>query len=207
MVLSLEELVILQADSMADDVQIDLDKMCEWTEAQAIEYFESGGTTEPGAAGPFTWGGAETGATPWLRCLAKKPEATHRVVVFSWTGSRGGQGSAHNLMRPNWSAAMASSEVYEVLLPGRGMRQKEALYTSSTELVGALAGALGPALRGGKPYAFVGFSFGAILAYETALAIAQREPGEGPALVCPVSVRGLTRLSLQPHPSASWVNP
>ena len=190
MPLSEAQLLEIQADAMADDVPIDLVTMSEWSEAEAVAYFESGGETVPGAAGAYTRGDAPTGSTPWLRCLGKKPEATHRVIVFNWTGNRGGQGSAHNLMRPNWSAAMEASEVYEVLLPGRGMRQKEALHTSTRELVAALAAALGPALRGGKPFAFVGLSHGALLAFETALAISAAAPGEGPALLCAVSAEG-----------------
>ena len=191
--LSREELLSIQADAMADDVEIDLEKMTSWSEAEARAYFESGGTLEPRSAGSganFTRGDAPTAATPWMRCLAKKPEAAYRVVVFSWTGNRGGQGSAHNLMRPNWSVSMAQAEVFEVLLPGRGMRQKEQLYTDVKQIVSALACALGPALKGGSPYAFVGFSFGAILAYETAIRISASYPGEGPALVCAVSAEG-----------------
>lgn len=194
MPLTLEELESIQADEMADDVPIDLAKMSEWTAEQARLYFESGGAVDPSAGGTsaaFTSGDSvDTGATAWLRCLAKKPDATHRVLFFNWTGNRGGQGSAHSLMRPNWSTAMPDSEVHEVLLPGRGTRQKEPLYTRATDLVAALASTLAPALRGGKPYAFVGFSFGAVLAYETAVQIAAREPGEGPALVCAVSAEG-----------------
>jgi medium-chain acyl-[acyl-carrier-protein] hydrolase len=195
MPLTIEELESLQADEMADDVAIDLAKMSAWTEQQARAYFESGGAVDPAAEGlasaSFTSGAsADTGSTAWLRCLAKKPDATHRVIFFNWTGNRGGQGSSHSLMRPNWSTAMADAEVHEVLLPGRGTRQKEPLYTRVTELVHALAAALGPALRGGKPYAFVGFSFGAVLAYELAAEIAARDPGEGPALVCAVSAEG-----------------
>ena len=40
------ELLDLQADAMADDVEIDLEKMSLWTAEQATAYFESGGTEE-----------------------------------------------------------------------------------------------------------------------------------------------------------------
>ena len=49
MPLSMEILERLQAEAMADDVAIDLARMSCWTELQAIEYFESGGTVKPDA--------------------------------------------------------------------------------------------------------------------------------------------------------------
>lgn len=45
--LSLEELFSIQAEAMADDVAIDLERMRMWTRQQAMEYFESGGTRDP----------------------------------------------------------------------------------------------------------------------------------------------------------------
>jgi hypothetical protein len=49
----MEELSRLQAEAMADDIEIDLERMSAWTEAQALSYFESGGTREPRAPGPI----------------------------------------------------------------------------------------------------------------------------------------------------------
>ena len=37
----------MQADLLADDIEIDFEKMSLWTEAQATAYFESGGEVEP----------------------------------------------------------------------------------------------------------------------------------------------------------------
>eukprot|EP00966_Prymnesium_polylepis_P333799 7389219-Prymnesium_polylepis.1 len=174
MPLTQQQLESIQADAMADDIDIDLERMSLWTEAQAVAYFESGGTEEPpppvaaGITAPFTRGTAETASTPWLACLEKKPAAKYRVVVFSWTGNRGGQGSAHNTRRAplSWSKALAEAEFYEVVLTGRGTRMREALHTDASKLADEMAAALGGALGGGKPYAFVGFSFGACLAWE-----------------------------------------
>ena len=47
MPLTLAELRDYQADALADDVDIDLERMQHWTEEQARAYFESGGTVEP----------------------------------------------------------------------------------------------------------------------------------------------------------------
>lgn len=137
-------------------------------------------------------GAKPTGATPWLACLEKRPAAKFRCVMFSWTGNRGGQGSAHNFRRVplNWATELSEFEVLEVLQPGRATRMKEELFTSTPALVAALASALAEALEDGAPYAFVGFAFGAVLAWEVARAIAASRPGQGPALLCAVSAEG-----------------
>ena len=49
MPLTLEQLEAIQADNMADDIDIDFEKMSAWTEAEAQAFFESGGALEPGA--------------------------------------------------------------------------------------------------------------------------------------------------------------
>mmetsp|Transcript_62297 Transcript_62297/g.103590 ORF Transcript_62297/g.103590 Transcript_62297/m.103590 type:complete len:332 (+) Transcript_62297:35-1030(+) len=185
----------LQAEYLADDVTIDFERMSLWSEAQARTYFESGGqdpvNTTP--APSFTRGGnAPTGTTPWLRCLQKKPSARFRCIVFNWTGNRGGQGSAHNISRApcNWSQSLSDFEVYEVALPGRGTRMKDVLCKDARTLVKQIAEACAKALSGGTAYAFVGFSFGSIIAWEVALAINESHAGEGPALVVAASAEG-----------------
>ena len=92
------ELLDIQADTMADDVLIDLELMSCWSLDDATKHFESGGAWVPPAptvsfTAPFTKGSQPTGTTPWLACLEKKAGAKYRLVVFSWTGNRGGQGS------------------------------------------------------------------------------------------------------------------
>lgn len=47
MPLSAAQLQSIQADCMADDLDIDLERMSLWTESQAIAYFESGGSEAP----------------------------------------------------------------------------------------------------------------------------------------------------------------
>eukprot|EP00435_Cladocopium_sp_Y103_P014701 s1291_g3.t1 len=62
-------------------------------------------------------GTTPTGTTPWLKRLSKaNPEATGRLVIFSWTGNRGGQGSAHNFQRApgRWSEMLKDWEQFEV---------------------------------------------------------------------------------------------
>lgn len=199
MPLTQSELEDVQAEAMADDVAIDLEKMSLWTREEAAAYFESGGEVAPHAAlppftAPFTNGVASTGSTSWLACVEKKPGATRRLVVLSWTGNRGGQGSAHNIRRVplNWSKEVGPEvEVYEVALPGRGTRVKDALYTDTPALVHAMAAEVGGALKGGLPYCLVGFAFGSVLAYELGRAIAHASgQTEGPALLIVCSAEG-----------------
>ena len=47
MVLSQAELEAMQLEAMADDVEIEYDRMAVWTREQAMRYFESGGTDVP----------------------------------------------------------------------------------------------------------------------------------------------------------------
>ena len=51
--LTLSELRELQADALADDVEI-FDEMCSWTKEQVVAYFESGGSEKPSAMTPPT---------------------------------------------------------------------------------------------------------------------------------------------------------
>ena len=201
MPLSLSELQDIQADAMADDVVIDFERMSMWTADQASKYFESGGMEEPTApvaafTAPFTSGTKATAKTPWLASVPKESEAPtkFRVVCFSWTGNRGGQGSAHNLRRVPvpWAKELGNEvALYEVAYTGRGTRMKEALFSDPTSLVAEMAKALGEALADGPVYAFVGFAFGAILAYEVARAIqAASGATQGPKVVVSVSCEG-----------------
>lgn len=133
-----------------------------------------------------------TEKTPWLKAIGKpKPEAKARLVIFSWTGNRGGQGSAHNFMKPAspaWTSILASLEQFEVNFPGRGMRMKDALVVDSVEYAKDMAATLAAVLAGGKPCVFLGFSFGAILAFEVARLL--QEKRLGPLAVFVVSAEG-----------------
>ena len=141
----------------------------------------------------FTNGQKPTGTTKWMRCVGSKPSATRRLILFPWTGNRGGQGSVFSSQK--WSALLPSYEVFEVALPGRGTRMGEACRTDPTVLIHELVAEIGGALKGGKPYVFVGFSFGAVLAFEVGRAIckaAGENGGEGPGLLAAVSSEGIS---------------
>jgi len=129
----------------------------------------------------FKGGVSPTEKTSWLKMLGKaKPDAKARLIIFSWTGNRGGQGSAHNFAKaasPAWAELLSSFEQFEVNYPGRGMRVKDALYEDSAKYVQDIAAALEIALKGGKPFAFLGFSFGAVLAMEVARLMQAKDMG------------------------------
>lgn len=115
---------------------------------------------------------------PWLSAVGKAPaKARVRLVMFNWTGNRGGAGSAHQFMKwPKFLGEAGSPadtwEVCQVNYTGRGSRMKEPLISDATEVATAVADALQKA--GSIPTVFFGFSFGAILAYETALLMAEK---------------------------------
>jgi surfactin synthase thioesterase subunit len=117
-------------------------------------------------------------AAPVLKPVGKAvPKARLRLLIFNWTGNRGGAGSAHQFLNwPKMLAAKSPPETWEVLsvdYPGRGTRMKEPNATEAKEIVVAVADALKKA--GGAPATVLfGFSFGAILAYETAALLAAR---------------------------------
>lgn len=109
---------------------------------------------------------------PWLSSVGKAPpKAKVRLVMFTWTGNRGGAGSAHQFIKwPKMLTEMGSPpetwEVCQVNYTGRGSRMKEALMNDSKAVAEAVADACEKA--GTIPTVYFGFSFGAILAYETA---------------------------------------
>ncbi|CAK9088881.1 Ubiquitinyl hydrolase 1 [Durusdinium trenchii] len=90
-------------------------------------------------------GTVPTGATPWLKKpLKANPDAKGRLVLFSWTGNRGGQGSAHNFQRApgRWGEMLKEWEQLEVLYPGRATRMKDALYEDCNAYTKDIATAL-----------------------------------------------------------------
>ena len=115
----------------------------------------------------------ESNPDKWLSCQEKKPGASHRLVFFGWTGNRCGRGSDCGPRSPTSWSVLTDFEVHEVVLPGRGSRVSEPCATNVSLLVPEVAVALrtllmrdeGPTPR---PFIFVGFAFGAILAHECA---------------------------------------
>jgi medium-chain acyl-[acyl-carrier-protein] hydrolase len=101
-----------------------------------------------------------TGGTisAWLRCSQPNPQARLRLFCFPYAG-----GNA-SIFRA-WPAALPPEvEVWAIELPGRGDRFKEPALTRLSPLLQSLRVALRPCLT--LPFALVGHSMGALLAYE-----------------------------------------
>jgi len=116
-------------------------------------------------------------AAPWVSPIGKPPAKSKvRLVIFTWTGNRGGAGSAHNFTK--WPKFLGEHtpdtwEVAQVNYPGRGSRMKEPNSTEAKLMAAAVADCLAKA--GPLPTVLFGFSFGAIIAYETAVELAKRK--------------------------------
>lgn len=86
------------------------------------------------------------------------PQAAIRLITFAHAG-----GSAA-LFR-TWGTGLSNIEVIAVDLPGQGKRVREKAETQITPIVEPLARGLRPLLRE-KPFAFFGYSMGALVAFE-----------------------------------------
>ncbi len=102
----------------------------------------------------------------WLLRFVPRPGCDVRLFCFHHAGV----GAAG--YRP-WALALPERiEVCAVELPGRGNRLREAPLKSVDEIVARLLPRLEPELD--RPFVFFGHSMGAVLAYETALALRAR---------------------------------
>ena len=101
--------------------------------------------------------------SPWLLCRRRRPGAPLRLYCFPHSG-----GSAGEYLR--WSDGLDEVELWGIQPPGRGSRLDDPPLTSMTELVHAVVEEIDVT----GPFAFVGHSLGALVAYETALALRRR---------------------------------
>ena len=113
--------------------------------------------------------------TPWLHCPRPVPSARLRLYAFPYAG-----GGA-SVFFP-WAPALAPEiEVCAVRLPGRETRLREPAFTSFSEAIGALEREITPRLR--PPYALLGHSLGALIAFAFARALRQQGAPPPAALV------------------------
>ncbi|MEV4400131.1 alpha/beta fold hydrolase [Nonomuraea sp. NPDC049607] len=110
-----------------------------------------------------------TRANPWLHRFHPSPEGDLQVVCFPHAG---GSSSFYHAL----SAVLSpSAEVLAVQYPGRQERRHEALVKDLRTLAGQVADAL-DAESDDRPRLFFGHSMGALVAFQTAVALGGRGP-------------------------------
>jgi surfactin synthase thioesterase subunit len=98
--------------------------------------------------------------SPWFPFNKSNPHASVRLFCLPYAG-----GSAA-VYRPLGELLPSTVEVCPIELPGRATRAREQPFTHAPLLAVAIAQALRPLLD--RPYAFFGYSLGALLAFEVA---------------------------------------
>ncbi|NEO29470.1 MAG: thioesterase [Symploca sp. SIO3C6] len=94
----------------------------------------------------------------WVTCPQPNPTAKLRLFCFHYAGGRA-------LMFHTWpEKILPDIEVCPIELPGRGMRLMKPPFTHIQPLIKALEKALLPLLN--KPFAFFGYSMGALISFE-----------------------------------------
>ena len=124
----------------------------------------------------------------WLHCVVENPAAPLRLINFSWSGNRGGTGSDYT--SKDWPKLAPIFEVHDVLLPGRGKRIGETPRQDLRSIVVDLAHALQTEISDRRPSVFLGFAFGAVIAFETIHEMLSRRPMSRPILLCAISAEG-----------------
>jgi surfactin synthase thioesterase subunit len=168
----------LQADAMADDVDVDLAKMSLWTEEQVTAYFESGGTEEPGAQWTPPPPAPKLPPAPpeefkkWFpKAGTRDAPPKFRMVCFHCAGGAESIYTSRGMRQPTENPMVLwcrdqGGELLACELPGREQRRKEELFTSLAPAAAALFPVLAPVLQEPVPYALVGHSVGSWMMFE-----------------------------------------
>jgi surfactin synthase thioesterase subunit len=135
-------------------------------EAGACSKIEEAGPAVPETGPPVP---LAIDPSKWLTCVQRRENASYRLVYFGWAGNRCGRGSDATPRSQKRSWSLPDADTYEVVLPGRGSRLGEPCPTSVFTLAHDLARAIAAFFDTPKPFCFLGFAFGAIIAYETAM--------------------------------------
>ena len=186
MPLTLQELMAIQDECMADDIDIDFAKMSLWDEDTARDYFESGGVLPAGAAldAPKP-AAAPASAAPLPRVSDEefkrwfpkwqKPAAQpkFRLVCFHNAGSSESVWTGRGMRQQTDNPFVVhcrdkGGELLAVELPGRESRRADKRETQLHKYAAALFPVLAPLLQEAEstPYVVIGHSMGTWLCYE-----------------------------------------
>mmetsp|Transcript_12474 Transcript_12474/g.35507 ORF Transcript_12474/g.35507 Transcript_12474/m.35507 type:complete len:411 (-) Transcript_12474:67-1299(-) len=106
--------------------------------------------------------------SPWFGCSKHNPQASVRVFCLHGVGVAGG--AFIDWVSPERHARWPAVEFVSMELPGHGNHYGAEAFVKMGDLASAFAAKLKEWTREGRdPFAIYGFSFGARLAYETAL--------------------------------------
>ena len=142
--LTLERLEELQADALADDIPIDLQRMSLWTEDEVTAFFESGGETEPVERAEEPAPAAPPAAEP---APAAAPAPALDPMLAELIGE---EGLGHLLSSSGALLALTYEELCQVLDAGGRAALLSKLKASGVSVLGErqrLAGAIGKARR------------------------------------------------------------
>jgi surfactin synthase thioesterase subunit len=188
----------VQANAMADDIDIVFDKMTMWSKEEAMAYFESGGTTVP-VATPTPPPPAPSSLPPappphpkmpkssdeafkaWFPVAGRHPASNpkFRIVCFHNAGSAESVYTGRGLRVPTDNAfvkhcAAHGGELLACQLPGRELRRQEPRQRTLRPYCEALFPVLAPLLQEEVPYVIVGHSMGTWMSYEWIKLCAER---------------------------------
>ncbi|MEU3895228.1 alpha/beta fold hydrolase [Streptomyces sp. NPDC045251] len=110
-------------------------------------------------------GRARTGRDPWIQYPSPRPDATLRLVCLPYSGGRA------SVFKELAAALPRDVEVCAVEYPGHGRRLGEPPMTRLEPLVAQVADVVAERIR--PPFVLLGYSVGALIAFETARVFAR----------------------------------
>ena len=181
MPLSLAELEDIQADCLADDVEIVFDKMSLWDETTVREYFENGGQLPPAAdedkqpvaAALMLPPVSEDELKKWFPKWQKAESPKFRIVCFHNAGSSESVWTGRGLRTKTDNPFVQhcrdkGGELLALELPGRESRRAERRETELQRYAAAAFDVLAPLVQHSPevPYVLAGHSMGTWLLFE-----------------------------------------
>ena len=174
-----DALAALRDEALADDLEIDMAKMADWTEDEARAYFESGGTEEPApraAAAPEAAEPARPKDVPGAtKVIHRGPEdavdpagVRMRLLCVPQAGTGSFIYHGWQKLLPTWL------EVAPVEIPGRFSRRTEPVPRTWKDMIADLCDELEASGALDKPYVLFGHSFGAWQVFEIACELVRR---------------------------------